>query len=42
MARYRLLTDAQWAKIEPLLPKPKRSRKGGRKPGEKGGKRGHP
>jgi len=32
MARYRLLTDAQWAKIEPLLPKPKRSRKGGRKP----------
>ncbi len=32
MARYRLLTDAQWQKIEPLLPKPKRSSKGGRKP----------
>ena len=32
MARYRLLTDAQWEKIEPLLPKPKRSPKGGRKP----------
>jgi len=32
MARYRLLTDAQWTKIEPLLPKPRRSRKGGRKP----------
>ena len=26
------LTDAQWAKIEPLLPKFKASRKGGRKP----------
>jgi len=26
------LTDAQWAKIEPLLPKFKQSRKGGRKP----------
>jgi transposase len=26
------LTDAQWAKIEPLLPKMKQSRKGGRKP----------
>jgi len=32
MARYRLLTDAQWAKTEPLLPKPKRSCKGGHKP----------
>ena len=33
MARRRdELTDAQWAKIEPLLPKFKRSRKGGRKP----------
>jgi transposase len=28
------LTDAQWAKIEPLLPKFKRSAKGGRKPVE--------
>lgn len=26
----RLLTDAQWAKIEPLLPKLKRSKLGGR------------
>ncbi len=26
------LTDAQWAKVEPLLPKFKRSAKGGRKP----------
>jgi transposase len=35
MARVRAqLTDAQWAKIEPLLPKFKRSRKGGRKPVE--------
>jgi len=32
MARYRLLTDAQWEKIAPLLPKPRRSRQGGRKP----------
>jgi transposase len=33
MARHRdELTDEQWAKIEPLLPKFKRSRKGGRKP----------
>ena len=32
MARYRLLTDAQWQKIEPLLPKPKRSPRGGRRP----------
>lgn len=32
MARDRQLTEAQWAKIEPLLPKPKRSPKGGRKP----------
>ena len=28
------LTDPQWAKIEPLLPKFRRSRKGGRKPVE--------
>jgi len=35
MARHRVqLTDAQWAKIEPLLPKFKRSAKGGRKPVE--------
>ena len=27
-----LLTEEQWKKIEPLLPKPKRSRRGGRKP----------
>lgn len=33
MARHRdELTDAQWAKIEPLLPKVKRSAKGGRRP----------
>lgn len=32
MAQFRLLTDAQWQKIEPLLPKPKRSPKGGRRP----------
>lgn len=33
MARTRVqLTEAQWAKIEPLLPKFKRSRKGGRRP----------
>jgi len=33
MARHRdELTDAQWAKIEPLLPKVKPSPKGGRKP----------
>ena len=33
MARPRTqLTDERWAKIEPLLPKFKRSRKGGRKP----------
>ena len=33
MARHRVeLTDAQWAKIEPLLPKFKRSAKGGRQP----------
>lgn len=25
-----LLTDEQWLKIEPLLPKPRKSRKGGR------------
>jgi len=30
MARYRLLTDAQWQKIEPLVPRPKRSPKSGR------------
>ena len=31
MARYgRLLTDAQWEKIAPLLPKPRKSRHGGR------------
>jgi transposase len=35
MARTRVqLTEAQWAKIEPLLPKFKRSRKGGRKPAD--------
>jgi transposase len=35
MARLRTqLTDERWAKIEPLLPKFKRSRKGGRKPVE--------
>ena len=34
MAERKLLTDEQWAKIEPLLPKFKRSRKGGRKPAE--------
>src|SRR4029079_3854271 len=28
------LTDAQWAKIAPLLPRTKRSRKGGRPPAE--------
>lgn len=27
-----LLTDEQWLKIEPLLPKPRKSRKGGRPP----------
>jgi len=32
MARKRLLTDEQWKRIEPLLPEPKRSPKGGRKP----------
>lgn len=33
MARARVqLTEAQWARIEPLLPKFQRSRKGGRKP----------
>jgi len=33
MARQRVqVTDAQWARIEPLLPKFKRSVKGGRKP----------
>lgn len=26
----RLLTDEQWAKIQPLLPTPRRSRRGGR------------
>ena len=31
MARYtRFLTDEQWAKIEPLLPKPKSGSRGGR------------
>ena len=31
MARYgRLLTDAQWEKIRPLLPKRRKSRRGGR------------
>ena len=34
MARKRkrqpLLTDEQWAKIEPLVPRPKSSRRGGR------------
>ena len=35
MARPRTqLTDERWARIEPLLPKFKRSRKGGRKPVE--------
>jgi transposase len=34
MAKRKLLTDEQWAKIAPLLPKFKRSRKGGRKPCE--------
>jgi len=35
MARARVeLTDAQWAKIEPLLPKFKPSRKGGRRPAD--------
>ena len=28
------LTDRQWDKIQPLLPKPKRSRKGGRPPAD--------
>jgi transposase len=28
------LTDAQWEKIEPFLPRPKRSRKGGRPPAD--------
>jgi transposase len=32
MATERELTDGQWEKIEPLMPKPKRSRKGGRPP----------
>lgn len=32
MARDELLTEAQWARIEPLLPKPRRSRLGGRAP----------
>ena len=33
MARHRMeLTDAQWVRIEPLLPRFKRSAKGGRKP----------
>ncbi len=33
MARHRAeITDEQWSKIEPLLPKFKRSPKGGRKP----------
>lgn len=32
MADQKLLSDEQWAKIEPLLPVFKRSRKGGRKP----------
>ncbi len=31
MARYgRLLTDAQWEKIRPLLPRPRSRRRGGR------------
>ena len=35
MARRRVeLTDEQWARIEPLLPKFKRSAKGGRKPAD--------
>lgn len=35
MARNDLmLTDAQWQKIEPLLPKPKRSSSGGRPPAD--------
>ena len=32
MAKRKLLTDEQWAKIAPLLPAFPRSRKGGRKP----------
>ena len=33
MARHRMeLTDAQWGRIEPLLPRFKRSAKGGRRP----------
>ena len=32
MPRKTLLTDEQWKRIEPLLPKPKRSPRGGRKP----------
>ena len=33
MARYgRLLTDAQWEKVRPLLPQVRRSRRGGRPP----------
>jgi transposase len=32
MAERKILTDEQWAKIQPLLPKFKRSRKGGRRP----------
>lgn len=32
MARKVLLTDEQWKRIEPLLPQPKRSPKGGRRP----------
>ena len=32
MARKVLPTDEQWKRIEPLMPKPKRSPKGGRKP----------
>ena len=33
MAKHKpLVTDEQWVKIEPLLPKPKHSRKSGRKP----------
>jgi len=32
MARKVLLTDEQWERIEPLLPQPKPSAKGGRRP----------
>jgi transposase len=36
MARKALLTDEQWQRIESLLPVPKRSPKGGRKPIDNG------